>query len=61
MEMATIIITIYSASTTGALAWLFKTVIDLQAEVKVLQSQRDQYLRELDKIDKRLDDLWEEF
>ena len=41
-------------------AWVIKTVIDLRSDVAGLKARDDAHLRELDKLDKKLDQLWED-
>lgn len=61
MNIPEAIVTVYGVLTSGAIVWLFKSVVDMHSQIKVLQAQREAYQRELDKIENTLEQIvWED-
>jgi hypothetical protein len=48
---------VFMAAILSALGYLIKVVLDLRSDVKVLQSQRESYIRELDGLTDKLNKL----
>lgn len=60
MTLEGAIIAIVLAVMSSAIIWLFKTVIDVRADISVIRSQRESYLRELDQLHQKVEKLCED-